>query len=98
MKLTANSRRRLLHIRDYHTQHGNAEKGNRVARTILKEAQRLEKHPELGQVEANLESEGKGHRYLLVKQLYKIIYLIAWPFIIITDIFDTRQDPNKMKP
>lgn len=28
----------------------------------------------------------------------KVIYLIAKPFIVIADIFDVRQDPDKMKP
>lgn len=41
---------------------------------------------------------GLGHRYLPVKPFYKIIYLVIQPFIYITDIFDTRQDPQKMKP
>lgn len=98
IKLTANARRRLQQIRDYHKENGDAAKGRRIGRKILTEAKKLEKHPELGQVETHLESEGKGHRYLLVKPLHKIIYLITLPFIIITDIFDTRQDPDKMKP
>ncbi|GJM34077.1 MAG: hypothetical protein DHS20C18_30780 [Saprospiraceae bacterium] len=98
VKLTANSRRRLQQIRDYHSKIGNAKKGRKITRSILSEAKKLEKHPELGQVEKYLEKEGKGHRYLLVDQLYKIIYLIVKPIIFITDIFDARQDPDKMKP
>ena len=87
VKLTANARRRLQQIRDYHKEQGNAAKSRRIGRKILTEAKKLEKYSELGQVEINLESEGKGHRYLLVK-----------PFIFITDIFDTRQDPEKIRP
>lgn len=68
------------------------------AERYLTDAKKLENYPELGQVETNLESEGKGHRYLLVKPIYKLIYLISRPFILITDIFDTRQDPEKMRP
>lgn len=40
----------------------------------------------------------QGHRSLLVGTLYKIVYLIAAPVILITDVFDVRQDPEKMKP
>lgn len=98
VKLTANARRRLQQIRDYHKEQGNAAKGRRIGRKILTESKKLEKHPELGQVETNLETEGKGHRYLLVKPFYKLIYLIIKPVIFITDIFDTRQDPEKMRP
>jgi plasmid stabilization system protein ParE len=98
IKLTANARQRLRQIRSYQSKEGNPEKGRRITRNLLTEAKKLEEYPELGQIETHLESEGKGHRYLLVSALYKIIYLIALPFIIITDIFDTRQDPDKMKP
>lgn len=98
VKLTANARRRLQEIRDYHKAKGNVAKGRRIGRKILTDAKKLEKHPKLGQVETNLESEGKGHRYLLVKPFYKLVYLIIRPIIFITDIFDTRQDPEKMRP
>jgi plasmid stabilization system protein ParE len=98
VKLTGNPRRRLQQIRDYHKEQGNAAKSRRIGRKILTEAKKLEKYSELGQVEINLESEGKGHRYLLVKPFYKLIYLIIKPFIFITDIFDTRQDPEKIRP
>lgn len=98
MKLTSSSRRRLQQIRAYHTENGSAKKGRKVTKSILEKAKTLEEHPHIGQEEENLKSLGQGHRYLLVGKLYKIIYLIAQPFIYITDIFDTRQDPTKMKP
>ncbi len=98
VKLTANARRRLQQIRSYHTQKGNAEKGRNISRAILEQAKKLESHPHLGPAEEHLKQLGQGHRYLLVDKLYKIIYLIIKPVIFITDIFDTRQDPEKMKP
>jgi|AntRauTorckE5430_2_1112549.scaffolds.fasta_scaffold09090_2 plasmid stabilization system protein ParE len=98
VKLTANARRRLQQIRDYHKGQGNAAKGRRIGRKILAESKKLEKYPELGQAETYLESEGKGHSYLLVKPFYKLIYFITKPFIFITDIFDTRQNPDDMRP
>lgn len=58
----------------------------------------LEDHPKLGATEEYLEDLGEGHRSLLVGTLYKIIYLIKAPLIFITDIFDVRQDTDKMKP
>ncbi len=94
VKLTTNARRRLLQIPDHHS----AKKSRKILRSIDKGVKKLEDFPHLGQVEEQLEEEGKGHRYLLVEGLYKIIYLIAAPFILITDIFNTRQDPDNMKP
>ncbi len=100
MKLhfTTNALRQLSQILGYHNDIGNTKKGRRIARQILDRAEELETYPELGSKEENLKGLGEGHRSLLVGTLYKIIYLIAKPFIYITDIFDTRQDPNKMKP
>jgi len=33
----------------------------------------------------------------LIESHYKIIYRVTEEFIYITDIFDSRQDPDKMK-
>jgi plasmid stabilization system protein ParE len=98
LRFTTNAQRRLAQIKGYHNDIGNPKKGRRIARQILDRAKALEKHPELGPEEEHLRELGKGHRSLLVGTLYKIIYLISLPFIIVTDIFDTRQDTDKMKP
>lgn len=39
---------------------------------------------------------GKEHRRI-IEGHYKIIYRVEGQAIYITDIFDSRQDPNKMK-
>ena len=97
VRFTANSRRRLQQIRSYHTKNGNASKGRKISKAIFREAKKLEDHPYLGQEEEQLQELEQGHRYLLVDKLYKVIYRIISPFIFITDIFDTRQDPDNMK-
>lgn len=98
LRFTTNATRRLGKIADYHRDRGNAKKGKKTVRQIQKRAKELEKHPLLGPTEEYLEDYGRGHRSLLVGTLYKIVYLIAKPLIIITDIFDVQQDPDKMKP
>lgn len=98
LRFTTNAQRRLAQINGYHNDMGNPKKGRSVARQILDRAKALEEYPELGPEEEHLRELGKGHRSLLVGTLYKIIYLISSPFIIVTDIFDTRQDTDKMKP
>ena len=56
----------------------------------------LGKHPSAGQYEVELDHLGRGHRRWVVGH-YKIIYLILENHLVITDIFDSRQDPGKMK-
>jgi len=62
---------------------------------IFTATKQLTNQPELGQIETFLEKFNEGHRYL-VKENYKIIYKIVKEGILITDLFDTRQDPKKM--
>lgn len=63
---------------------------------ILDAADTLLKQPYSGQKEFLLEHLKLDHRRL-VEGNYKIIYRVVEGFIYITDIFDTRQDPAKMK-
>jgi hypothetical protein len=46
--------------------------------------------------EENLKDLKQGHRYI-IQGNYKIIYRIIGDEIFITDIFDWRQNPTKMK-
>lgn len=82
----------------YYRRKGNGKKGRKIRKDVVEKAMRLKDAPYMGQEEEHLMHLGLGHRYLPVKPFYKIIYLVIQPFIYITDIFDTRQDPQKMKP
>lgn len=57
----------------------------------------IEKQPEIGQVEISLKNRKQEFRYLVFKN-YKIVYWINYDFkrIEIANIFDTRQDPEKI--
>jgi plasmid stabilization system protein ParE len=68
----------------------------KVRKTILEKAKSLSDNPERGQKEEMLKSLDQGHRYLLVESHFKIIYLIDDSRVIVTDIFDTHQHPNKV--
>jgi plasmid stabilization system protein ParE len=57
----------------------------------------LKKFPRGGQLEPYLQHLGEGHRRLVVAH-FKVIYRIEGRTVFITDIFDARQDPRKMKP
>lgn len=49
---------------------------------------------EIGQIELDLQHRNRGYRYI-VENHFKIIYFIGQKNIVITHVFDTRQDPNK---
>lgn len=68
----------------------------KVRKTILGKVKGLSDNPERGQKEEMLKPLGQGHRYLLVESHFKIIYLIDEKRVIMTDIFDTHQHPDKM--
>jgi toxin ParE1/3/4 len=63
---------------------------------ILDTADTLLSQPLKGQSEPYLEHLQLGYRRL-VEGHYKIIYRVIGEYIYITDIFDSRQDPDKMK-
>ena len=73
-----------------------AEKVNEIRDRILAKADKLLDYPQLGQLEEYLAHLDKGHRRL-VEGNHKIIYRMEGGNIYITDIFDSRQDPSKMK-
>ena len=72
------------------------EKINEVRDKILAKADKLLENPYLGQQEEYLEHIGQSHRRV-IEGYYKIIYKLEGETIVITDIFDSRQDPSKMK-
>lgn len=72
------------------------EKVLEIRNQLLDKADSLTTNPHIGQYEENLEHLEKGHRRL-VEGYFKIIYRIEGGFVYITDFFDTRQAPEKMK-
>jgi len=68
----------------------------KVRKTILGKAKSLSDNPERGQQEEMLKALDQGHRYLLVESHFKIIFLIDEKRVIVTDIIDTHQHPDKM--
>ena len=67
-----------------------------VRNKILNRADKLVKNPSSGRHEEYLEHLGLNHRRV-IESHYKIIYRIIGHTIYITDIFDSRQNPKKMK-
>ena len=72
------------------------EKLMQIRDKILNKADSLLLNPLKGQKESCLEHLSLDHRRI-VESHYKIIYRVTGEYIYITDIFDSRQDPDKMK-
>lgn len=97
VRITKPAQRRLSQIDDYYKKKGNRSHFAKLKQEISRKSALLSQNPELGQEEDYLKELGQGHRYIIVAKLYKLIYLVSAPFIFITDIFDTRQNPDDMR-
>ena len=69
---------------------------DKIRKSVFDSTRPLIKDPLIGAIEENLTDLKQGHRYL-VEGNYKIIYKVFQNNIYITDIFDCRQNPKKMK-
>ena len=89
--------RSLKYIFDYYVENANRKIAHKIRKQILKSTRHLKKFPEIGQIEPNLGKLNQKHRYL-VSGNHKIIYRfeIDKQEVIISDVFDTRQNPSKM--
>lgn len=67
-----------------------------IRKQILNKTEILKTDAFVGQTEEHLKHLNQNHRRI-IESHYKIIYLVEQERIIITDIFDSRQDPLKMK-
>jgi plasmid stabilization system protein ParE len=85
----------LRNIYVYYKEAAGENTADRIKRAIFLATKQLARYPESGQIEENLKILGEDHRYL-IKGNHKIIYKPVKEGVLITDVFDTRQDPKKM--
>ena len=81
---------------DFISPHISVDLLNKLSDSILDSCETLIDQPFQGQEEPYLMHLGLGHRRLVVGH-YKILYRLHQDYIYITDIFDSRQNPMKMK-
>lgn len=86
---------RLKEIHDYYQENVSKEIAVKIRSGIIKKLKSIRKNPSAGQEEELLKDLGLGHRRR-VEGNYKIIYRIIGKTIYVTDIFDSRQNPEKM--
>lgn len=71
-------------------------KQEEIVESILAKTTLLVENPYLGVVEEYLEHLNLDHRRMIEGHC-KIIYRISENYIYVTEVFDTRKDPSKMK-
>lgn len=86
--------RMIKQIHFYHKEKASIKIANKIKKDIFSTTKQLQKHPFSGSEEKVLKKLNQNHRYL-VNGNYKIIYKSVKEGILITDIFDTRQNPDK---
>lgn len=85
----------LQNIYDYYSSVASDEIALKIIDRILDEVENLERLPNLGSKEPVLEELKKSHRYIVCGN-YKIIFYSTSKMVFVTDIFDCRQNPEKM--
>ena len=93
---TAPAKRALDKIYERYKAYGYGKAGRKARTKVLKKALLLKSNPHLGPIEEQLQELVQGHRYLVTGN-FKIIYRIVDQTVYVTDVFDTRQDPDSMK-
>jgi plasmid stabilization system protein ParE len=98
IKWTDFSKNELKKIFEYYKEEASVIVARKLVSGIAKETQKLKKNPTIGQEEELLKNDSREFRYLVYKN-YKIIYLVQLEknCIEIYDVFDTRQNPIKLK-
>lgn len=87
----------LLNIKVYYTEVASLKIANKILKSIIDKSKKLVDNPFLGQKDPFLEFKNEDFRYLVYKN-YKIIYKVeSVQLIRIYDIFDCRQDPEKLE-
>jgi len=85
-------------IFDYYAEKAGLQVAKKIVEKIISEPDKILSHPEITQVEELLLDRENDYRYLVCDN-YKIIYSIdlKQKLIMIADVFDTRQNPTKIK-
>lgn len=85
----------LKEIFDYYKDIAGIPIAKRLRDRIFSSTIQIKNQANSGQIEPTLSRLNEEHRYLVCGN-YKVIYKKVKEGILITDIFDTRQDPKKI--
>lgn len=92
------SRSKLEEIYQYYRLKAGKTVAKKIVNGIINHTINLHRNPEIGQIENVLDDKNREFRYLVFSN-YKIIYYInkKSKLIVIANVFDTRQNPDKLK-
>lgn len=98
VKWTDFSKNELKNIFEYYKDKASVAIARKLVTGIVNETLRLQLQPTIGQEEELLKNSDKEFRYIVFKN-YKIIYFVNSQLntIEVVDVFDTRQNPIKIK-
>ena len=85
----------LRDIFNYYKKNASKAVAVKIKNQILLSTKHLAENPEVGQIEPLLEELNENHRHIVTGN-FKGVYKITENHILITDVFDTRQNPLKM--
>jgi plasmid stabilization system protein ParE len=86
----------LENIFDYYKYKASIKVSQRIVNKIIERTIQLKKQPLSGQIEELLVNRKNEYRYV-IEEKYKIIYWIEDNYIKVASVFDTRQNPVKLK-
>lgn len=92
------SKNELKNIFEYYKDKASVAIARKLVTGIVNETLRLQLQPTIGQEEELMKNSDKEFRYIVFKN-YKIIYFVNSQLntIEVVDVFDTRQNPIKIK-
>ncbi|NGF57943.1 type II toxin-antitoxin system RelE/ParE family toxin [Parapedobacter sp. SGR-10] len=91
------AKKELKNIFDYHKEKVSLKIAKQIAKQVVEKANCLSSFPEIGPIEQLLKERPQNFRHI-VSTNYKIVYWINNDKnrVEIVDIFDTRQNPEKI--
>jgi len=93
--ITEPAEKSLQHIFRFYVEQASEDIALKVTDKIINRIESLDHLANRGRTEFYLSELKQGHRYILEGN-FKIIYLVGPDKVIVTDIFDTRQDPDEI--
>lgn len=96
LEVSTSARQRLFDIWKRIRDDSSEERADKVETRLIARAKELVQQPLKGPPEPHLVILNEGHRFLLLGR-YKVIYRIIGEIIYVTDFFDTKQHPSRMR-
>jgi plasmid stabilization system protein ParE len=92
---TAEAERRLREIFNYYNLNASRKVALKIVNEIITETEILETKPYIGIRESLLVNRRFNYFFIIIKN-YKVIYRLSEELIIVSTVFDTRQNPRKI--